>query len=53
MDPLKFLQENPTPSELPFPEEEFQGRIAKVRKLMGDGRNRRVCWSRIFPTCTT
>ena len=37
MDPLKFLEENPTPSELPFPEEEFQGRIAKVRKLMGDG----------------
>ena len=36
MDPLKFLQENPTPSELPFPEEEFQGRITKVRKLMGE-----------------
>ena len=36
MDPLKFLQENPTPSETPFPEAEFQGRIAKVRSLMAD-----------------
>ena len=36
MDPLKFLHENPTPSELPFIEEEFQGRIAKMRKLMGE-----------------
>ena len=36
MDPLKFLQENPTPSETPFPEAEFQARIAKVRALMAD-----------------
>ena len=36
MDPLKFLQENPTPSETPFEEAEFQSRIAKVRGLMGD-----------------
>ena len=36
MDPLKFLQENPTPSETPFPDAEFQSRIAKVRGLMAD-----------------
>lgn len=34
MDPLKFLQENPTPSELAFPEAEFRGRVAKVRGMM-------------------
>ncbi|MFQ5872410.1 MAG: M24 family metallopeptidase [Dehalococcoidia bacterium] len=34
MDPLKYLMENPTPSEMAFPESEYRERVAKVRKGM-------------------
>lgn len=34
MDPLKYLRENPPPSEMAFPESEYRERISKVRSEM-------------------